>query len=87
MTIFAAVVVFSVGRSMVVASASGVDEIIGMTGKSTTRLDPKGKVFVRGEYWNVELTDPGAGPVEEGEAVKVVGVDGLELRVQRSGSS
>ena len=87
MTIFAAVVVFSVGRSMVVASASGVDEIIGLTGQSASRLDPKGKVFVRGEYWNVELADPSAGPVDEGEPVQVVAVDGLTLRVRRPGSS
>ncbi len=87
MTIFAAVVVFSVGRSMMAPSASGVDEIIGLVGKSTTTLDPKGKVFVRGEYWNVEVLDPSAGPIEEGEAVQVVEVDGLMLRVRRAGSS
>ena len=87
MTIFAAVVVFSVGRSMVVPSASGVDEIIGLVGQSASTLDPKGKVFVRGEYWNVEVADPNAGPIEEGEAVQVVDVDGLTLRVRRVGSS
>ena len=86
MTIFAAVVVFSVGRSMVVPSASGVDEIIGLVGQSASTLDPKGKVFVRGEYWNVEVADPNAGPIEEGEAVQVVDVDGLTLRVRRAGS-
>ena len=87
MTIFAAVVVFSVGRSMAVPSASGVDEIIGLVGQSTSTLDPKGKVFVRGEYWNVEVADPNAGPIEEGEAIQVVDVNGLTLRVRRAGSS
>lgn len=87
MTIFAAIVVFSVGRSMMVPSASGVDEIIGLVGQSASMLDPKGKVFVRGEYWNVEVADPSAGPIEEGEAVEVVSVDGLTLRVRRAGSS
>ena len=68
-------------------SASGVDEIIGLVGKSASALDPKGKVFVRGEYWNVEVVDPSAGPIEEGEAVQVVDVEGLTLRVRRAGSS
>ena len=87
MTIFAAVVVFSVGRSMVAPSASGVDEIIGLVGRSASTLDPKGKIFVRGEYWNVEVVDPKSGPIEEGEAVQVVDVDGLTLRVRRAGST
>ena len=87
MTIFAAVIVFSVGRSMMVPSASGVDEIIGLIGRCTSTLDPKGKVFVRGEYWNVEVVDSGAGPIEEGEDVEVVDVEGITLRVRRAGSS
>lgn len=87
MTIFAGVVIFSVGRSMTVPAASGVDEIIGLVGKSASTLDPRGKVFVRGEYWNVEAEEPSADPIREGEAVEVVGVEGLTLRVRRARSS
>jgi membrane-bound serine protease (ClpP class) len=87
MTIFAAVVVFSVGRSMLGPSASGVDELIGQVGQSASILDPRGKVFVRGEYWNVEVADLKAAPIQEGEAVQVVAVDGLTLQVRRVGSS
>ena len=54
-----------------------------------TAIDPKGKIFVRGEYWNVEseslVADSGA--IAEGEAVEVVGVDGLSLRVKRAARS
>jgi membrane-bound serine protease (ClpP class) len=86
MCIFAAIVVFSVGRSMLLKQASGVDEMIGLVGQATTAIDPKGKIFVRGEYWNVESDAPGSerGAIAAGEAVEVVGVDGLTLRVRRA---
>jgi membrane-bound serine protease (ClpP class) len=51
-----------------------LDEI----GQARTPLAPKGKVFVRGEYWDAESSRP----VEPGEEVRVVGVDGLKLRVE-----
>ena len=86
MCIFAGIVVFSVGRSMMRAPASGVDEIIGLVGKAASPLDPKGKVFVRGEYWNVEAEGATSDPIGDGEAVEVVAVEGLTLRVRRAGS-
>jgi membrane-bound ClpP family serine protease len=63
-----------------------VDEMIGLVGQATTAIDPKGKIFVRGEYWNVESDAPGSerGAIAAGEAVEVVGVDGLTLRVRRA---
>jgi membrane-bound serine protease (ClpP class) len=84
MTIFAALIVFTVGRSMLVPAASGVDELIGLAGKAESALDPRGKVFVRGEYWNVEV-EAGSPPVEAGEGVEVVAVEGLKLRVRGTG--
>ncbi len=86
MCIFAGIVVFSVGRSMMRTPASGVDEIIGLVGKAASPLDPKGKVFVRGEYWNVEAEGATSDPIGDGEAVEVVAVEGLTLRVRRAGS-
>jgi membrane-bound serine protease (ClpP class) len=84
MCIFGGLVVLSVGRSLLLKPASGVDEIIGQIGRSASEIAPRGKVFVRGEYWNVELTDPGTGPIAEGEPVEVVAVEGLRLRVRRA---
>jgi membrane-bound serine protease (ClpP class) len=84
MCIFGGLVVFSVGRSMMLKPASGVDEIIGLVGRSASDLDPKGKVFVRGEYWNVEAE--GGETISEGEPVEVVAVEGLTLRVRRAQS-
>jgi membrane-bound serine protease (ClpP class) len=86
MCIFAAIVVFSVGRSMLLKPTAGVDEMIGLVGKVTTPIDPRGKIFVRGEYWNVEseALGPERGAIAEGEAVEIVAVHGLTLRVRRA---
>ena len=63
--IFGAVVVFALGRSLWVAQTAGVDELIGLVGRTTSALQPEGKVFVRGEYWNATAD----GEVGEGQAV------------------
>jgi membrane-bound serine protease (ClpP class) len=86
MCIFAAIVVFSVGRSMLLKPVAGVDEMIGLVGRATSPIDPRGKMFVRGEYWNVEseALGPERGAIVEGEAVEVVAVDGLTLKVRRA---
>ena len=77
---FGGLVVFALGRSLWVAQTAGVDELIGLVGRTTTALAPEGKVFVRGEYWTATT----GGEVGEGEAVEVTGVDGLLLRVRRA---
>jgi len=86
MCIFAAIVVFSVGRSMFLKPTAGVDEMIGLVGKVTTSIDPSGKIFVRGEYWNVEseALGPERGAIAEGEAVEIIAVHGLTLKVRRA---
>jgi membrane-bound serine protease (ClpP class) len=43
-----------------------------------TALSAQGKVFVHGEYWDAVS----ATPVNEGEPVRVVAVDGMKLRVE-----
>ena len=78
--LFGGVVVFALGRSLWVEQTAGVDELIGLVGRTTSVLQPEGKVFVRGEYWNATAD----GEVGEGQAVEVTGVDGLLLRVRRA---
>jgi membrane-bound serine protease (ClpP class) len=51
-----------------------IDEI----GEARTALAPGGKVFVHGEYWDAVS----ATPVNKGEPVRVVTVDGMKLRVE-----
>lgn len=77
---FGALVAFLVGRSLLRKRESGIDEMIGLVGRCATALDPEGRVFVRGEYWNVVADED----IGEGEAVEVTAVDGLRLRVRRA---
>ncbi|HLJ13529.1 MAG TPA: nodulation protein NfeD [Bryobacteraceae bacterium] len=62
-------------RNKVITGESGLLDEIGV---AHTSLSPAGKIFVHGEYWNAVSTTP----VEAGARVRVVGVDGLKLRVE-----
>jgi len=65
-------------RAQRVPRSSGGEQLIGATGVVRSRLDPEGQVHVRGELWTAVSV---GGPVEEGRRVRVVGVDGLRVRV------
>ncbi|MGH0037805.1 MAG: NfeD family protein [Myxococcota bacterium] len=78
--IFGGIVVFSVGRTFTLAQTAGVGELVGLVGRSATRLGPDGKVFVRGEYWSAHCE---GGEAAEGEAVEITAVEGLRLRVRK----
>jgi membrane-bound serine protease (ClpP class) len=66
-------------RNKVITGEEGmVDEI----GEARTPLTPRGKVFVRGEYWDAEST----APVQPGARVRVVAVAGLLLKVEPIGN-
>ncbi len=80
MGLFMALVVYFVGRSYALAQTAGVDEMIGLVGVASTALAPAGKIFIRGEYWNA-IADT---PVDAGQRVEVVAVDGLNLSVRAS---
>jgi membrane-bound serine protease (ClpP class) len=62
-------------------SVMGLDSLLDQTGEARTALAPGGKVFVHGEYWDATS----ATPVEAGGEVRVVGVDGMKLRVVPKG--
>jgi membrane-bound serine protease (ClpP class) len=57
---------------------TGVEGMIGQTGQALTPLAPKGKVFVRGEYWDAVA----AHPMPPGARVKVTAIDRLTLTVE-----
>jgi membrane-bound serine protease (ClpP class) len=59
---------------------SGREAQIEATGIATSDLAPSGQVRVRGEVWTAIAQD---GPISEGDAVRVVGVEGLRLTVVR----
>lgn len=56
--------------------------LIGEVGTARTELNPEGKVFVHGEYWNAASR---SGPIPEGRKVKVVAIDNLKLYVEELG--
>ena len=59
--------------------AVGEKAMIGELGTARTKIDPTGTVFVRGEYWQAHS----AQPIEAGEPITVVHVDGLTVDVER----
>jgi membrane-bound serine protease (ClpP class) len=80
MSAFAALVVFTVGRTLRTRQTAGVAEMLGLVGRADTALEPGGMVFVRGEHWRAHAD----APIAAGERIEVVEVDGLTLRVRRA---
>ena len=76
----AGLLVLAIGRVARRAQTAGVDELIGMIGVTSTRLDPSGTVYVRGEYWRADAEQP----IEANERVEALSVEGLRLRVRRA---
>ncbi|MEE9549221.1 MAG: nodulation protein NfeD [Candidatus Binatia bacterium] len=57
----------------------GMEGLMGEVGEVRVKLNPTGKIFIRGEYWNTE----GDGEIDVGEKVQVVGFEGMLLKVKR----
>ncbi len=53
--------------------------VIGAMGEARSRLNPLGVVHVAGEDWTAESV---GGPIEPGQRVRVVGMEGLRLKVR-----
>ncbi|MEM9176414.1 MAG: nodulation protein NfeD [Myxococcota bacterium] len=83
MSLFGAVIAYSLGRTLFSQQTAGVDEMIGLVGRCESAIPAgsgagKGKVFVRGEYWNCTAEES----IGVGDPVEVVRIDGLTLRVR-----
>jgi membrane-bound serine protease (ClpP class) len=80
--ITAAFFAFVVGaglRAQLIPVKVGKETMVGQTVKALARIDERnGKVFIEGEYWNA-VSDV---PVETGQLVEVVGIEGLTLKVK-----
>ena len=59
--------------------AAGEESMIGNLGSVREPLNPSGMVFLNGALWQATST---SGPLDAGTQVRVVGVDGLRLRVE-----
>lgn len=78
---FAAITLFLVSlvvRARAQKVMTGMTAMQNTAGVALTALSPTGKVLVRGEYWNAVS----ATPVAPGTSIRVVGVEGLTLRVE-----
>jgi membrane-bound serine protease (ClpP class) len=75
-------VAWLVARAQRAPVATGTQGMIGEVGRAITDLAPRGKVQVHGETWNASAISGLASGVE----VRVVGIDGLELVVEKKES-
>jgi membrane-bound serine protease (ClpP class) len=78
MSVLGAFVVYSLSRTFMSHQTAGVDEMIGLVGRCEAAIDPEGKVFVRGEYWN-SVSDE---RIAAGDPVEVLEIQGLTLVVR-----
>jgi membrane-bound serine protease (ClpP class) len=71
-------------RAQFLPVRAGRETMLGRVVPALTRIDAQGgRVFVEGEYWNATSNEP----VEPGQPVEIVDVQGLILKVKRKQSS
>jgi membrane-bound serine protease (ClpP class) len=76
---FVLAISYLVFRSQKAKPTLGKEGLIGEFGEARTKLAPTGRIFVHGEHWSAEAD----GAIEMGERVRVVGYDGMRLKVTR----
>ncbi|MHB0998855.1 MAG: NfeD family protein [Armatimonadota bacterium] len=59
---------------------TGVEGMVGQIAEAKTDIDPYGKVFTEGEWWNAEAEGE---PVRKGEFVRIVRVEKLKVIVRK----
>jgi membrane-bound serine protease (ClpP class) len=79
-TVFLMSIALKARANKVVTGAQG---LVGEIGIAQTAIAPRGKIFVHGELWDAMS----ASGVAAGQAVVVLGVDGLQLRVEPSAAA
>jgi membrane-bound serine protease (ClpP class) len=65
-------------RSHRLRTTTGAQGLVGEEGTALTDLDPEGRVFAHGEYWNARSR----GPIRKGARVRVLSVRDLMLEVE-----
>ena len=73
-TMFLLTLVVKARNNKTIKGDSGLMNEIGV---ARTALEPAGKVFIHGEYWDAESSTP----VSAGSQVRVVSVEGMKLKV------
>ncbi len=77
---FVLAISYLVFRSQKAKPTLGIEGLIGEIGVVRGKLQPRGSVFVHGEYWRAEADDE----IETGDKVEVVGIDRMVLKVKRA---
>jgi membrane-bound serine protease (ClpP class) len=76
-----AIILFVVQRALraqAKPAVTGAAGLLGEVGTASTDIDPQGKVFVHGEFWNASSQRA----VRKGDKIRVIRVDGLHLLVE-----
>jgi membrane-bound serine protease (ClpP class) len=79
MSLYLVLVVPAVLRARHLPAAVGSQRFIGSEGVATSSIRPRGTARVASELWTADSV---AGPIARGERVRVVGVEGLRLKVE-----
>ena len=80
---FVLAISYLVFRSQKAKPTLGIEGLMGQIGVVREKLQPRGGVFVHGEYWKAEAD----GEIEAGDKVEVVGIDRMVLKVKRAAQS
>jgi len=59
---------------------TGGEGLVGERGKALSAIDPEGRVFIHGEYWDAWSDEP----LAEGDRVTVVAVVGMRIKVKKA---
>jgi membrane-bound serine protease (ClpP class) len=78
---FAAIIGFAL-RAQRTPLSMGRQTLIGAVGLAKGDIDPRGQVQLNSELWSAELAE-GVKPVQSGDKVVVVGIEGLRLKVRK----
>ena len=76
---FGGVIVFGLSRSLVRPQYAGAEGLVGELGTVETEISERGRILVRGELWTAAADEN----LPSGARVKIVGFDGLTVRVTR----
>ncbi|MEA2485125.1 MAG: hypothetical protein QOD46_236, partial [Actinomycetota bacterium] len=79
MALYLIFVVPSIVRARHLPARAGSERFIGLQGVATTAIDPRGTARVASELWTADSV---AGPIASGVRVRVVGAEGLRLKVE-----
>jgi membrane-bound serine protease (ClpP class) len=82
--ITSALFLFAIGmglKAQRLKPATGAEILIGELGESFQNLNPTGQVRVNGDVWNAESI---SGLINKGEKIKVTGIKGLTLLVEKT---